>query len=232
VSADDRSAVLVGPSEPRIERLKVLLQQAGFTLYDAPDAVSALDRVWATACDLVIVNHPVGGLDPADLIATVRHPLSPSRSTGLVLVVSGQVYREALSFIGNGANRVVLKDGAPDELLRAVGDLIDTSPRYPVRAVVQVDSREGDRTTRALMRTLDLSLSGMLIQGDHELAVGDRFAFELHLPGVHTAVVGSATVVRHTDSDRESVSGVGATFSSFAGDGERSLIRFLNDGEN
>ena len=103
MSTDERHAVLVGPPEPQIARLKVLLQQAGFTIYDAPDAVSALDRVWAAACDLVIVNHPVGGLEPGDLIATVRHPLSPSRNTGLVLVVPPGVYPDAQSFIGRGA---------------------------------------------------------------------------------------------------------------------------------
>jgi DNA-binding NarL/FixJ family response regulator len=232
VSADDRIAVLVGPTEPRIDRLRLLLQQAGFTLFDAPDAVSALDRVWATRCDIVIVNHPVGGLDPADLIATVRHTLSPSRNTGLVLVVPGDRYDDAVSFIGRGANRVVSKDGPPDGLLNSVGDLIDTSPRQPVRAVVQVNSTQGEQPSRALMRTLDLSLSGMLIQGENELAVGDQFAFELHLPGVASAIVGSATVVRHTDRDRETVTGVGATFASFVGDGRTSLADFLTKNGN
>jgi len=232
VSSDERHAVLVGPPEPKIARLKVLLQQAGFTIYDAPDAVSALDRVWAASCDLVIVNHPVGGLDPGDLIATVRHPLSPSRNTGLVLVVPRDAYQDAQSFIGRGANRVVSKDAVPDGLLHAVGDLIDTSPRHPIRAVVQLNCRDGEQTSRSLMRTLDLSLSGMLIQGDQELAVGDQFAFELHLPGVDTAIVGSATVVRHTDNDRETVIGVGATFASFTGDGRTSLAEFLNGNGN
>jgi hypothetical protein len=232
VSSDERYAVLVGPPDPKIERLRVLLQQAGFTIYDAPDAVSALDRVWAAVCDLVIVNHPVGGLEPGDLIATVRHPLSPSRNTGLVLVVSHGAYKDARSFIGRGANRVVSRDADPDGLLHAVADLIDISPRHPIRAVVQMNSQNGEQMSRSLMRTLDLSLSGMLIQGDQELAVGDKFAFELHLPGVDTAIVGSATVVRHTDSDRETVTGVGATFASFTGDGRTSLAEFLNGSEN
>ena len=83
-----------------------------------------------------------------------------------------------------------------------------------------------------MMRTLDLSLSGMLIQGENELAVGDQFAFELHLPGVSSAIVGSAEVVRHTDRDRETVIGVGATFASFVGDGRTSLADFLTKNNN
>jgi hypothetical protein len=231
VPSDERHAVLVGPPEPRISRLRVLLQQAGFSISDAPDAVSALDRVWGSACDLVIVNHPVGGLDPRDLIATVRHPSSPSRSTGLVLIVPPEEYEEARSLQGRGANRVVARGSTPDGLLHAVGDLLDISPRHPVRGVVEIEATKGDHTTRALMRTIDLSLSGMLLQGDQELAVGDDFNFELHLPGVDTAIVGRAKVVRHTDG-RENVTGVGASFADLEEHDRLSLLKYLSSDDN
>jgi hypothetical protein len=77
------------------------------------------------------------------------------------------------------------------------------------------------------MRTQDLSLTGMLIQGGQELPVGSEFSFELHLPGEDIAVVGSARVVRRCDTEREPLEGVGASFAGFEGKGHRSLASFL-----
>lgn len=213
----------IGPPDQQIERLSPLLREAGFEIHRAVDAVSVLDQLWSTNCGLVIANHPIAGLRLDDLLVTLRDRSSPSRHTGLVLIVEDQEYEPARLLIGRGVNRVVARRAAPQLLLHAVGDLMDQAPRVPVRAVVGLESR----LMRSLARTRDLSLSGMLLQGGVELDVGSEFEFELHLPGQGAAIVGSARVVRHTDQVRETVAGIGANFDDFVDDGHASLAAYL-----
>jgi hypothetical protein len=217
----------IGPPDQQVERLSPLLHEAGFEIHRAVDAVSVLDQLWSTECGLVIANHPIGGLRLEDLLLTLRDRTSPSRHTGLVVIVGEQEYEPARMLIGQGVNRVVARRAAPQSLLCAVGDLMDQAPRMRLRAVVEMESRLDNRPTRALARTHDLSLSGMLLQGGVDLDVGSEFAFELHLPGQGTAIVGSARVVRHTDEARETVVGVGANFADFIDDGHESLAAYL-----
>jgi hypothetical protein len=80
---------------------------------------------------------------------------------------------------------------------------------------------------RVLTLTQNVSASGMLVLGGHELPVGTRVAFELLLPGQMPAVCGQIEVTRHTDSGREHVDGFGARIVSFAGDGGERLRTFL-----
>jgi hypothetical protein len=227
VSLSSRHAAFLGQPIAQCERLSPLLQRAGYRITRATDAVSVLDSVWSTPLEMIIVNHPVTGLGLDDLLTTIRDRSSPSRNAGVILVVADQEWRGARSYLGNGVNRVVARSLLSEGLIGAVGDLLDISPRLPVRAVVQVESRDSSRSTRTLMRTQDLSLTGMLIQGGQELPVGTNLSFELHLPGEEIAVVGSARVVRRCDVERESLDGVGASFSGFEGNGHRSLAAFL-----
>jgi hypothetical protein len=227
VSPDARHAAFLGQFDIRVERLSPLLLQAGFTISRANDAVSVLDCLWNNPCELVIVNHPVAGLGLDDLLATLRDRSSPSRRAGLVLVAPDDEYPALRRLVGRGVSRVVRRDQLSQRLLEAVGDLLDCSPRLPVRAVIQVESGRRTAATRTLTRTRDLSMTGMLIQGGLELEIGSEFSFELHLPGQETAVVGWARVVRHTDRSREPVQGIGASFASFEGGGQRSLASYL-----
>jgi hypothetical protein len=217
----------IGPPDQQVERLSPLLHEAGFEIHRAVDAVSVLDQLWSTECGLVIANHPIAGLRLEDLLLTLRDRASPSRHTGLVVIAGEQEYEPARMLIGHGVNRVVARRAVPQSLLCAVGDLMDQAPRMRLRAVVEMESRPDNRPTRALARTHDLSLSGMLLQGGADLDVGSEFAFELHLPGQGTAIVGSARVVRHTDEVRETVVGIGANFADFIDDGHDSLAAYL-----
>jgi DNA-binding NarL/FixJ family response regulator len=228
VTPGSRDAAIIGPAHPLVERLAPLLEGAGFATHRASDAVGALDVLWNRPCELVVVNHPVTGLRLEDLLDTIRDRSSPSRSAGVVLLLPDEDIDLARRLMTRGINRLVPFSRAPERLLSAVGDLMDVSPRKPVRAVLQVESRQGDRASTSLLRTRDLSLTGMLVQGGHDLPVGTRFGFELHLPGEERAIVGSAQVVRHTDDSREAVQGVGVSFASFVGDGRASLAAYLN----
>lgn len=217
----------IGSPDRQIERLSPLLTEAGFEIHRAVDAVSVLDQLWSTECGLVIANHPIAGLRLEDLLVTLRDRSSPSRHTGLVLIVGEREYEPARLLIGHGVNRVVARHAMPRSLLHAVGDLMDQAPRIPLRAVVEMKARQESRAARELTRTRDLSLSGMLLQGGVDLDVGSEFGFELHLPGEGAAIVGLARVVRRTDEERENVVGIGANFADFVADGRDSLEDYL-----
>jgi len=211
-----------------VERLQPLLRRSGYRIHRARGAVAIPELLWSTACDLLIVNHPVNGVGLADLVATVRDRTSPSRDSRVVLIVPDDQAEAAARWLTSGVNRLVPRGLAAELLLDAVGDLIDVSPRQPVRAMVQVESRDQNLVVRTLTRTWNLSLTGMLVQDGQELPVGTCLEFELHLPGEEKAIVGSATVMRRTDRVRDPVPGVGVRFASFVDDGRASLAAYLD----
>jgi hypothetical protein len=87
--------------------------------------------------------------------------------------------------------------------------------------------RTDDGVSRGLVRTRDISRTGMLMEGGRELPVNAVFGFQLHLPGAAMAVEGEARVVRHTDPQRERTHGIGAAFLPLTGADRSSLDDFL-----
>jgi hypothetical protein len=142
-------------------------------------------------------------------------------------VVPDDELQDAKRRIGRGVSRVLPRGSTPDLLLSAIGDLIVPSPRLPVRAMVVLAYRTDDGVSRGLVRTRDISRTGMLMEGGRELPVNAVFGFQLHLPGAAMAVEGEARVVRHTDPQRERTHGIGAAFLPLTGADRSSLDDFL-----
>jgi len=144
-----------------------------------------------------------------------------------VLVADPESLPAAHTYLGLGVNRVVSQADDLGELLCAVVDLLHVPPRISVRAMVQVEEQFGITPARELTRTEDLSLTGMLVSGGRDIAIGSRLGFELHLPGGDTAVSGTGRVVRHTDPSREQADGIGINFEGFTDEGQEQLASFL-----
>lgn len=222
-----RHALLVGPPDGVVERAAATLRSAGFLIHRTSDAVTCLDSVYSTIYDLVILRPPIPGVTVADLVTSLREPMSPSRRAGVAVVTEDGADDGAAELVGAGVNRLVDRAEGPGAVLCALGDLLDVAPRYPVQALVEMESRRSGDGTHTLSRTHDLSVTGMLVLGGHEFPVGADLRFELHLPGVGDSVHGDGTVIRHADPAREHVDGVGIRFLHLANGSRDRLADYL-----
>ena len=161
------------------------------------------------------------------LVESVRAGDSASHEAGLLVLADSTSVGPVGALLGRGINRVVNIDGPSERLLHAVADLVAVSPRFNVRAMVQLELWVRHGATRLLTLTENLSSTGMLVRGGQEFPVGSRIAFEIVLPDLEPVVRGEAEVVRHTAPDLERVAGIGASFASFESGGHERLAGFL-----
>ena len=227
MAATMQRVLILGSETPALQRVVPVLPRAELQVQQVGDPDEGIARVRQHRYDLVVLRYPFGTLALQDFIVAVRATASACRNAGVLVLAEPDAVEEVSGFLGRGVNRIVSLEVSSDRLLDAIADLLAVTPRLALRAVLQLEVWLEQGTLRVLSLTQNVSSSGMLVLGGHELPVGTRVTFELLLPGQMPAVCGQLEVTRHTDSGREHVEGFGARIISFAGDGGERLRAFL-----
>ena len=213
--ADCRQHVLVvGAKKAGLERVAPMLRRADFSVHSVEPSPFLLDLVLSTAFELVIVTYPLDTLPLDDLIDTIRDEGSACHDAGLLLLAEADLLDDAQSVVDLGANRAICCDWSEARLWQAIGDLMEVAPRVFMRVLMHADIEVKKERSRAIFQTVNVSVSGALLQGSDQLALGETFDFLFRLPG-GGLIEGSAEVVRQTNPLREGVNGIGSRFTSF-----------------
>jgi len=213
--ADSRQHVLVvGAKKAGLERVAPMLRRADFSVHTVEPSPFLLDLVLSTAFELVIVTYPLETLPLDDLIDTIRDAGSACHDAGLLLLAEPELLDDAQSVVDLGANRAICCDWSEARLWQAIGDLMEVAPRIFMRVLMHADIEIKNERSRAIFQTVNMSVSGVLLQGSDQLSPGETFDFLFRLPG-GGLVEGSAEVVRQTNPLREGVDGIGSRFVSF-----------------
>jgi hypothetical protein len=223
-----RHVLVVGADDTAVERIAPMLRRAEFEVHTVHASAFVLDLVLGTAFELLIASFPLEGeLTIEELIGAVRHEGSNCLNAGVLLVAAPGSVDEAASWIDHGVNRVIGTEWADARVWQAVGDLLNVAPRVALRALVQIELGTGSGQDAELLRTENISISGMLLRGAESLAPGVRFDFTLGVPGEGVPIKGSAEVVRRHPQTEQDEPAVGVRFVSFSGDGRERLERYL-----
>jgi hypothetical protein len=216
--ADCRQHVLVvGAKKTGLERVAPMLRRADFGVHSVEPSPFLLDLVLSTAFELIIVTYPLDTLPLDDLIDTIRDEGSACHDAGLLLLAEQELLDDAQAVVDLGANRAICCDWSEARLWQAIGDLMDVAPRIFMRVLMHADIEVQNGSSRAIFQTVNVSVSGVLLQGSDRLAPGETFDFLFRLPG-GGLVEGSAEVVRQTNPLREGVDGIGSRFTRFRED--------------
>jgi CheY-like chemotaxis protein len=213
--ADPRQHVLVvGAKKAGLERVAPMLRRADFSVHSVEPSPFLLDLVLSTEFELVIVTYPLDTLPLDDLIDTIRDEGSACHDAGLLLLAEPELLDDAQSVVDLGANRAICCDWSEARLWQAIGDLMEVAPRVFMRVLMHADIEIKKQRNRAIFQTVNVSVSGVLLQGSDQLTPGETFEFLFRLPG-GGLVEGSAEVVRQTNPLREGVDGIGSRFTTF-----------------
>lgn len=223
-----RRILTVGLSVEEFDLVAPCLDPDTFDVDRFPSARGALELIACHAVDVLLVRHPLPGIDIRSFLLAVRKAGSLCRRSPLLLLTLTRHLADAKSYIGRGANRMVALDGDRQALQATVTGLLDVAPRKACRCIAQLKVRVGREGGWILCRTRNCSASGVLLETDRRVPTGTGVDFELTLPAVERPIVGRGEVTRHTLADRDPVVGMGMRFLSFAGDSQRSFQKFLN----
>jgi DNA-binding NarL/FixJ family response regulator len=219
--------LLIGTQTPALQRVIPLLLLASYHVEQQWDPEEALRLLGSRRFDLVIARHPLRPPILDTVVNAVRRRDAVSRSAGVIVLAEPGSAAEVQSLLGRGVNRILSAEAPAETLLHTAAGLLAVAPRLVMRVPAILEQGSGERRTRVVTETINVSSSGLLLRGAQELAVGTRLRFELELPGLAPTIRGEATVVRHTSEVREPEPGIAVRMLSFANDGERELAAFL-----
>ncbi|TAM44726.1 MAG: hypothetical protein EPN53_15860 [Acidobacteria bacterium] len=221
--AEGRELLVVGCDGGTRDRVRAGVAAAGHRVTVADDAPAAFRAAAGGRFDALLVSHPLAGAPTRGFLQAVRHPESPCRSSGLVLVAEERLRREAEGYLGCGANRVLAVEQVERGVAEVLRPLLRVPVRLPLRLPIRVQVLGNGLQRRVVCESVNVSLHGALLRTPHSLAVGTELRFELFLPEIPRPVRGEAVVVRRTVQGSETYPGIGVQFTGFAWGGEDAL---------
>ncbi len=222
-----RNVLVIGVDSQTYEKVAPILERASLDVDRFPRARASLELIRAVSFDALILGYPPMDMFLEEFLDAIRQPNSSCRHSPVLLLSTDEDTEEACRYLGKGVSRVVPLSLATDQLQEVVSGLLEVAPRLGMRMMARLEIQLAKGKTLAMCQTENLSSSGMLIRTFVGYPLGTRLSFEFTLPTDPRPIRGEAEVVRHTTLDRETVSGVGARFLSFEGDGSRRFHRYL-----
>jgi len=228
VQTGKRDVLFVGFEPPLFERWTGGLSLAEFRCDYISTAAGALELSALLPYDAVVIAFPTSDMPLERFLDALRKESSTCRHSAVLLVTRDGLLSEAESYVGRGANRVLLASDPPQALQQALPGIIEVAPRVPLRALARLEVPSELGTTRVLCQTVNVSTSGMLVRIDETYPVGTEIGFELTVPGEPGPIRGRAEVVRHATLRRERLTGVAMRFRSIRGEDQGRFVQHLS----
>ena len=212
-----RKILAVGFTSDEFHKWAPLLKRSSFELDRFHDPAGALELLGPVPFHMLMVRYPLPNMSMDEFLAKIRHPLTRSRKSSLVILADHKHIDEAQNFVLKGANRVIELEPTATHIENVVADLLHIAPRRSARFMARIQARL-DGTPRSVLGVIrNTSATGLLMETDQMLRQGTEVAFELTIPGGRFPVRGRAEVVRHTTLEKERVRGLGMRILSFSG---------------
>jgi response regulator RpfG family c-di-GMP phosphodiesterase len=227
---EKRSLVLVaGIGRGPFEALAPVLDRHGLEVVKVEAPEKSVELARSEAFDLVIFDAEVREGKLAQVVESIRHGMSASRNTSLLVLAKPGNADAARELIGLGVNRVMLLDDPPELIGQQVAELLSIAPRANLRMSTRLQTSVADGAVEVLGEVVNLSTSGMLIETDTLFEPGEEVVVTINIGGNRGTVSARAEVVRQAHSERGGVDGIGVRFISFAGDGEEKIAAVLDE---
>ena len=223
MTGHDRSALVLGRSSERAERLLDCLRRAGLEVRRSERAAEAFPVVLESGTDLLVVALPLRGAER--VLAALRLRGSASRGAAAVVIGAGDGHDYTDGALGRMANRMLPADCSTDELERAVAELLRVEPRAELPAASRPRLRL--EPGGADLEVVNLSTSGLFVRALDPPQLGEELGFALILADGSEPIRGRARVVRVERPWTRDPSGFAIRILALEGDGSDRLRGFV-----
>jgi len=227
---EKRSLVLVaGIGRGPFEALAPVLDRQKLEVVKVAAPEMSVDLARSEPFDLLIFDAEVKEGTLEQVVDAIRHGMSASRNTSILVLTRPGTVDAARDLIGRGVNRVMLLDDSPELIGQQVAELLNIAPRANLRFSTHLQTSVGDGAVEVLGEVVNLSSTGMLVETETSFEPGERVVVTINFGGQRGSVSAKAEVVRQAYSDRGGVDGIGIRFLSFAGDGKEKIEAVLDE---
>jgi DNA-binding response OmpR family regulator len=129
-----RRVLVVEDDAPIRELLRLHLDLAGFTIDEAEEGRSALERARATPFDLVLLDVMLPGLDGVSVCRAIRNG-GPNVDTPILMLTAREGESDKVLGLESGADDYLTKPFGVRELMARIGALMRRHQRHPAEVV-------------------------------------------------------------------------------------------------
>ncbi|MEE8367772.1 MAG: PilZ domain-containing protein, partial [Thermoanaerobaculia bacterium] len=177
--------------------------------------------------NLILVEHPLEGLDNLTFLTSLRSTSSLCRNSPIISFSGDPAELAALKSLSGSTRESLPLDSRPYEISQAVIRLLSMSVRSPIEILVQMVVKENDKKLLLACQTKNLSSTGMLLRTSNNLPEGTELDFTFNLPNDERTIQGTAKVVRRAFQKSERIEGMGVLFTNLDGESSKSITDFV-----
>lgn len=224
----DRSILLVDQAALFLHFEETLLRRKGWRFRRATRGDEALALLKAERFDLVIMDCALPDMAGEDVVKRIRANPATADGTPVLIVTARGMRHDVDACIAAGCSGILFKPVSKAALCDRVQELLRVPARRYVRTLVrlQVDALG---TGRFLFgHTVNLSASGMLLQTEANMEVGESLDLRFFLPGDTASIATRATVVRCAEVPGAGARAYGLTFEALSPDDLARIDSFVD----
>lgn len=187
-----KKILLVNSARYFFDEGKNLLDRKDFQVFQAPTGLQALQIHHQEKVNLIVADFDLTEMSGDTLCTRIRKE-SESRDVSFILICHDNP-AELLRGNQSGANICLKKPFSARTLLENVEKLLTISVRKGYRVLLRVKVKGAQDDATFFCTSQNISATGMLIEADRSLLIGDQLSCSFFLPGAaHIMADGEVT---------------------------------------
>ncbi|MGB3562583.1 MAG: PilZ domain-containing protein [Thermoanaerobaculia bacterium] len=223
----EQQVVVAGRAGEAVDMLLPMLRKHSVQYHRIPGGEAVIEAiVEMPLVDLVLIAYPLPDMTFREFMESVNTKVPPVRPPQVVVIITKEDAKDVAGFVNQGV-QVLPAHLQPAHLERLVSKYLRKAPRPAIRIMVGMGVNLGVGKILRMAQAANVSTSGMLIRTNEDFPLGSSISLEFTLPGEQEPIKVEATVVRHTDPDREQIKGLGLKFVDIAPGPKKRLEDYL-----
>jgi len=191
-----KKVLLVDDVKLFLELEKTLLaNRSNLRVFTATSGHEAIEIHRREKVDIILCDLYMPGMNGDEVCRAIRNDDNLNKVSIVIVTTSA---KDADICLKAGANDFILKPINPSEFLKKIGKYINIPVRRDIRilARIGVEGAIGTPPESFLGNTINISMSGFLIETGHTLSIGESVSCSFFVPGNSTPITATGEVVR------------------------------------
>ena len=218
-----KKILLVNASRYFFDEGKSLLDRRDFQVFLAADAMQALQIQRQERVNLIVADFSLSDMTGDILCSRIRSE-SETKTVSSILICPDSPAEIALAS-SCGANIFLKRPFPAKTLLEHVEKLLAISTRRGYRVLLRARVKGEKDDTHFFCTSQNLSVTGILIESDRNLSVGDQIACSFYLPAA-AHIVAEGEVVR-TEKMPDGKNRCGVRFTLISNEHQNEIEKFI-----
>ena len=194
-----------------LEVEKTYFLRSGYKVFTALGGDEVLVIAGRSKPDLILLDYEMPGMKGDEICRLLKE--NPATRAIPILVVSQHYSQDIVDrCIRAGCEDYFTKPLDQAQILRRVAEILNISDRRHLRAEVRVTVDRGITKTQFLGKAKNISESGIFLESNRLLEVGNVFQLSFRLPRLDEQVSGRGEVVRVVREEDSGLYGAGIRF--------------------